>query len=166
MYILSAYLSNLSPGIGNGNEKQLFPFSFFFMQLTTSLSEIAEANLYGRHLKKFTWTEEKEIIQGVPTCYNRLWQIQLDPGPGGGDLLRYQTMDGRDSPSSVQCTRNYENIYQRIYEFIRVCFDIVMMTSILIQGWGSGSGRIRWFLAHRIRYFFRWFWILPVTMDL
>ena len=36
------------------------------------------------------------------------------------------------------------------------------------QGWGSGSGRIRWFLARRIgiRYFFQRIWILSVTMDL
>ena len=34
------------------------------------------------------------------------------------------------------------------------------------QGWRSGSGRIRWFLGCRIRYFFQRIRILPVTTDI
>ena len=86
-----------------GIKKQLLPLLILF-------------RAYTQYLLVST-SEEIEIIQGVATCYNRLWQIQLDPGPGGGDLLRFRTMGGRGSPSSVQYRRNYENIYQRFMNF-------------------------------------------------
>ena len=57
------------------------------------------------------------------------------------------------------------------WKTIQSLYDLIIMTLISYrQGWGSGSGRIRWFLARRIRirYFFQRIRIriLPVTMDL
>ena len=119
--------------------------------------------------KKLFAVETFRLSSLLTASRTRAW---LASGPSVAST--HSTSSSSSVPFSSSCPRQVNNILIDLNSRVLVFLANFLIPSdlyfkgfsvrICIQRWGSG--RIRWFLVIRIRYFFHRFRILPVTTDI